>query len=180
VTETGQQRSHIQRRIVRFSADCQPDQIYDRDNHRKVLNLDGAKQGRHFDDSTQRSASNECVRLIRKLRWIGMDDEAEWVLEQLSGWPFRPTEIVIAGQWSGPSGAIRVGPIVAPHLGHGERFRPLARDAPQTRTAAMSPAWRTEPRPILVIPSICHFRRRLASDKLYGKFSRVRNRRARK
>jgi hypothetical protein len=24
------QRSHIQRRIVRFSADCQPDQIYDR------------------------------------------------------------------------------------------------------------------------------------------------------
>jgi hypothetical protein len=26
------QRSHIQRRIVRFSADCQPDQIYDRDN----------------------------------------------------------------------------------------------------------------------------------------------------
>ena len=25
------QRSHIQRRIVRFSADCQPDQIYDRD-----------------------------------------------------------------------------------------------------------------------------------------------------
>ena len=26
------QRSHIQRRIVRFSADCQPDQIYDRDS----------------------------------------------------------------------------------------------------------------------------------------------------
>jgi hypothetical protein len=25
------QRSHIQRRIVRFSVDCQPDQIYDRD-----------------------------------------------------------------------------------------------------------------------------------------------------
>jgi hypothetical protein len=25
-------RSHIQRRIVRFSTDCQPDQIYDRDN----------------------------------------------------------------------------------------------------------------------------------------------------
>src|SRR5262245_10440895 len=27
------QRSHIQRRIVRFSADCQPDQIYDRDRY---------------------------------------------------------------------------------------------------------------------------------------------------
>ena len=31
---------------------------------------------RRFEDSAQRSASNECVRLIRKLRWIGMDDEA--------------------------------------------------------------------------------------------------------
>jgi hypothetical protein len=57
-------------------------------------------QGRRFDDSAQRSASNECVRLIRKLRWIGMDDEAERVLAQLSGWPFRPTETVIAGPWA--------------------------------------------------------------------------------
>ena len=57
-------------------------------------------QSRRFDVSTQRSASNECVRLIRKLRWIGMDDEADRVLAQLSGWPFRPTETVIAGQWA--------------------------------------------------------------------------------
>ena len=57
-------------------------------------------QGRGLDDSAQRSASNECVRLIRKLRWIGMDDEAERVLAQLSGWPFRPTETVIAGPWA--------------------------------------------------------------------------------
>jgi hypothetical protein len=57
-------------------------------------------RGRRFDDSAQRSASNECVRLIRKLRWIGMDDEAERVLAQLSGWPFRPTETVIAGPWA--------------------------------------------------------------------------------
>ena len=55
-------------------------------------------QGRRFDDSAQRSASNECVRLIRKLRWIGMDDEAERVLAQLSGWPFLET--VIAGPWA--------------------------------------------------------------------------------
>jgi hypothetical protein len=84
----------------------------------KVLSLDGAKTtitggrlnmgmrhtteifNRRFDDSAQRSASNECVRLIRKLRWIGMDDEAERVLAQLSGWPFRPTETVIAGPWA--------------------------------------------------------------------------------
>ena len=56
--------------------------------------------GRRFDDLAQRRASNECVRLIRKLRWIGMDDEAERVLAQLSGWPFRPTETVIAGPWA--------------------------------------------------------------------------------
>ncbi len=54
-------------------------------------------QGERFDGSAQRSASNKCIRLIRKLRWIGMDDEAERVLAQLSGWPFRPTETVIAG-----------------------------------------------------------------------------------
>jgi len=57
-------------------------------------------QLRHFDESAQLSASNDCVRLIRKLRWIGMDDEAERVLAQLSRWRFRPTETVIAGPWA--------------------------------------------------------------------------------
>jgi len=57
-------------------------------------------QSWRFDESAQRSASNECVRLIRKLRWIGIDDEAERVLAQLSGWPFRPIETVIAGPWA--------------------------------------------------------------------------------
>jgi hypothetical protein len=57
-------------------------------------------RSRRFDDSAQRSASNECVRLIRKLRWIGMHEEAERVLAQLSGWPFQPTETVIAGPWA--------------------------------------------------------------------------------
>ena len=42
-------------------------------------------QGRCLNNSAQRAASNECVRLIRKLRWIGMDDEAERVLAQLTG-----------------------------------------------------------------------------------------------
>jgi hypothetical protein len=51
-------------------------------------------QGRRFDDSAHR------MRLIRKLRWIGMDEEAERVLAQLSGRPFRPTETVIAGPWA--------------------------------------------------------------------------------
>jgi hypothetical protein len=58
------------------------------------------RQLQHFDESAQRRASNDCVRLIRKLRWIGMDEEAERVLAQLSIWPFRPTETVIAGPWA--------------------------------------------------------------------------------
>jgi hypothetical protein len=29
-----------------------------------------------------------------------MDDEAERVLAQLSGWPFRPIETVIADPWA--------------------------------------------------------------------------------
>src|SRR5262245_17871663 len=35
------QRSHIQCRIVRFSADCQPDQIYDRDRFNRSSLRDG-------------------------------------------------------------------------------------------------------------------------------------------
>ena len=57
-------------------------------------------QLRHVDESAQRSASNDCVRLIRKLRWIGMDDEAERVLAQLNRWSFLPTETAIAGPWA--------------------------------------------------------------------------------
>ena len=66
---------------------------------RSAMEIFNVESGR-FDVSAQRSASNECVRLICKLRWIGMDDEAERVLAQLSGWPFRRTETVIAGPWA--------------------------------------------------------------------------------
>ena len=58
------------------------------------------EQGRRIADFGQRTASNECIRLVRKLRWIGMDDEAERVLAQLSELPFRPTETVINSQWA--------------------------------------------------------------------------------
>jgi hypothetical protein len=46
-------------------------------------------QGRCLDNSAQRGASNQCVRLIRKLRWMGMGDEAERLLAQLAGWSFQ-------------------------------------------------------------------------------------------
>jgi hypothetical protein len=52
-----------------------------------------------FDLSAERRTSNQFVHLIRKLRWIGMDDEVEQVLAQLSRCRFRPTETVIAGPW---------------------------------------------------------------------------------
>jgi hypothetical protein len=50
-------------------------------------------------DAEQRT-SNQLVQLIRKLRWIGRDDEAERVLEDLTRCRFRPTETVIAGPWA--------------------------------------------------------------------------------
>jgi hypothetical protein len=53
-----------------------------------------------FDNPEQQRASNDYVHLIRKLRWMGMDDEAEQVLDQLSGRHFRPTETALAGPWA--------------------------------------------------------------------------------
>ena len=52
------------------------------------------------DVSADVRASNEVIKLIRKLRWMGMDDEAERLLAELNGWSFQPTETVIAGPWA--------------------------------------------------------------------------------
>lgn len=51
-----------------------------------------------FDLANQRK-SNQLIQLLSKLRWIGMDDEADGVLAQLVGCPSRPTATVIAGPW---------------------------------------------------------------------------------
>ena len=51
-------------------------------------------------DVAEQRMSNQLVQLIRKLRWIGSDDEAERVLEHLTRCRFRPTETVIAGPWA--------------------------------------------------------------------------------
>jgi hypothetical protein len=56
-------------------------------------------QVKTLDVAGQRT-SNQLVQLIRKLRWIGRDDEAERVLKQLTRCRFRPTETVIAGPWA--------------------------------------------------------------------------------
>jgi hypothetical protein len=45
----------------------------------------------------ERRAPNESVHLIRKLRWIGMDDEAEQIAKQLIQRRFQPAESLVAG-----------------------------------------------------------------------------------
>ena len=50
-------------------------------------------------DLANQLKSNQLVQLLSKLRWIGMDEEADRVLAQLIGCPSRPTETVIAGPW---------------------------------------------------------------------------------
>jgi hypothetical protein len=58
------QRSHIQRRIIRFSADCQPDQIYDRDS-------------RYDEQEGRASRLSKCQKydqvdsVTQALSWIG-------------------------------------------------------------------------------------------------------------
>ena len=47
-----------------------------------------------FDVLAQRS--NECVRLIRKLRWIGMDEEAQKLQRELTLRDAAPADSVVA------------------------------------------------------------------------------------
>ncbi|HEY2534880.1 MAG TPA: hypothetical protein VGJ20_44415 [Xanthobacteraceae bacterium] len=53
-------------------------------------------QASAFDLSVAQWASNQLIGLIRKLRWIGMDDEAEQLLAKLMFTHFRPTEPLVA------------------------------------------------------------------------------------
>ena len=49
-----------------------------------------------LDMRTQRRTADDLVHLIRKLRWIGMDDEAEAMQAQLADCRVPPRESVIA------------------------------------------------------------------------------------
>jgi hypothetical protein len=48
------------------------------------------------DDVAEQRASNELIKLIRKLRWIGMEEEAERVQKDLTTCRVRPTDSVVA------------------------------------------------------------------------------------
>ncbi|HMA74669.1 MAG TPA: hypothetical protein VKP67_24735 [Xanthobacteraceae bacterium] len=51
----------------------------------------------HSDDSPRRRATNEVVHLIRKLRWIGMEDEAKIMAARLAADRVLPGDNVIGG-----------------------------------------------------------------------------------
>jgi hypothetical protein len=51
-------------------------------------------QARHV--LTEQTASNELVKLIRKLRWMGMQEEAVAVQRKLAQHPAAPADCVIA------------------------------------------------------------------------------------
>jgi hypothetical protein len=49
------------------------------------------------DVSDDQRASNALIKLIQKLRWVGMDDEVERVQMTLAARDMRRTDSVIAG-----------------------------------------------------------------------------------
>jgi hypothetical protein len=49
------------------------------------------------DNSAEQQTSNDLVKLIRKLRWMGREDEAKQAQLELARCRSRPVETVIAG-----------------------------------------------------------------------------------
>jgi hypothetical protein len=54
----------------------------------------------HLDVSTVERTSSELVKMVRKLRWIGMEDEAKQLETALSSFPADERETVSAGPHS--------------------------------------------------------------------------------
>ncbi len=54
------------------------------------------KQQKPSDVSAEQRTSNELVKLIRKLRWMGMEEEAERVQTKLAQCGVQPADSVLA------------------------------------------------------------------------------------
>ena len=54
------------------------------------------KQQKPSDVSAEQRTSNELVKLIRKLRWMGMEEEAERVHAELAQCGAQPADSVVA------------------------------------------------------------------------------------
>jgi hypothetical protein len=52
------------------------------------------------DETPEKKAAREVVKLIRKLRWIGLEREAEQLQTALSGFPPDKRESLLAGPHS--------------------------------------------------------------------------------
>lgn len=50
-----------------------------------------------FDVCLQQRTANEMIHLIRKLRWMGMEDEAKIMQAQLAAFGVRPGDNVVGG-----------------------------------------------------------------------------------
>jgi hypothetical protein len=54
------------------------------------------REQRKPPDWSARQQANELIRLIRKLRWMGMEEEAERAQTELAECGFRPADSVLA------------------------------------------------------------------------------------
>lgn len=54
------------------------------------------KQQKPPEVSAEQRTSNELIKLIRKLRWMGMEEEAERVQTELAHSGVRPADSVLA------------------------------------------------------------------------------------
>lgn len=55
------------------------------------------KMPRSLDVGVEQRTPNELIHLIRKLRWVGMEDEAKVMEAQLAACRDRPGDNVISG-----------------------------------------------------------------------------------
>jgi hypothetical protein len=54
------------------------------------------REKRKPPDGSARQQVNERIRLIRKLRWMGIEEEAQRVQTELEQCPVQPTDSVLA------------------------------------------------------------------------------------
>jgi len=75
-------------------------QIKQSDTRRRMAMKKGRLTYRAVDETSEQKAAREVVKLIRKLRWIGLEREAEQLQTALSGFPSDKRASLLAGPHS--------------------------------------------------------------------------------
>src|SRR5262249_47181050 len=70
------------------------------DTHRRMDMKRGQLPHRVADDTPEQKAAREAVKLIRKLRWIGLEREAQQLQTALGGFPSDKRPSLLAGPHS--------------------------------------------------------------------------------